>query len=74
MSRQGKCWDNAVAERCCPTLKTERMYREDLHTREQAQTAVCEDIAVFYHRQRCHSAHDDLAPRAHAQALNTNGI
>jgi putative transposase len=74
MSRQGNGWDNAVAERVFHTLKTERIDLEDLHTREQAQTAVFEYIAVFDHRQRCHSAHGDLAPLADEQALKTSGI
>jgi putative transposase len=74
MSRKGNCWDNAVAESFFHTLKTELIYLEDLHTREQAQTAVFEYIEVFYNRQRCHSANGYLAPLAYEQALKTSGI
>jgi putative transposase len=56
MSRTGNCGDNAVAESCFHTLTTAVIYLEDCETHEQAQTAVFEDIAVFYNRQRCHSA------------------
>jgi transposase InsO family protein len=74
MSRTGNWWDPAVAASCWHTLKTERLYLEDLHPREQGQTTVCAYIAVFYNRQRCHSAKGDLAPLAYEQAVKTNGI
>ena len=64
MSRKGHGWDNAVAESFFHTLKTELIYLEDFETHEQAQTAVCEYIEVFYNRQRCHSANGYLAPLA----------
>jgi transposase InsO family protein len=73
MSRQGNCWDNAVAESFFHTLKTELIYREDFDTHEQAQAAVFEYIEVFYNRQRCHSANGYLAPLAYEQALKANG-
>jgi transposase InsO family protein len=50
------------------------MYREDIHTREQAPRAVFEDIEGFYNWQRCHSANGDLAALAYEQALQTSGI
>jgi putative transposase len=74
MSRQGTCWDNAVAESFFHTLKTELIYLEDFDTREQAQTGVFEYIAVFYNRQRCHSANGYLAPLVYEQTLKTNEI
>ena len=67
MSRQGNCWDNAVAESFFHTLQTELIYLEDFDTREHAQTAVFEYIEVFYNRQRCHSANGYLAPLAYEQ-------
>jgi putative transposase len=73
MSRKGNCWDNAVAESCFHTLKTELMYLEDVDTHEQAQIAVFEYIEVFYNRQRCHSANGYLAPLVYEQALKANG-
>lgn len=72
MSRQGNCWDNAVAESFFHTLKTELIYGEDLKTHAQAQTVVFEYIEVFYNRQRCHSANGYLAPLAYEQALKTS--
>jgi transposase InsO family protein len=74
MSRQGNCWDNAVAESFFHTLKTVLIYLEDFNTREQAQTVRFEYLEVFYNWQRCHSAHGYLAPLAYEQALKINGI
>jgi putative transposase len=74
MSRKGNCWDNAVAESFFHTLKTELIYLEDYDTHEAAQSAVFEYIAVFYNRQRCHSANDYLAPLVYEQALKTSEI
>jgi putative transposase len=69
--RQGNGWDNAVAESCFHTLKTELIYGEDWKTHAQAQTVVFEYIEVLYTRQRCHSANGYLAPLPYAQALKT---
>jgi transposase InsO family protein len=74
MSRKGNCWDNAVAESFFHTLKTARIYLEDCDTHEQAQTAVFEDVEVFYNRQRCHSANGYLAPLAYERTLKTREI
>jgi putative transposase len=63
-----------VAESFFHTSKTEMIYLEDFDTHEQAKTAVCEYIEVFYNRQRCHLAHGYLAPLAYEQALKTNEI
>jgi hypothetical protein len=40
MSRQGNCWNHAVAESFFHPVKTTVIYLEDFDTREQAQTAV----------------------------------
>jgi putative transposase len=45
-SRQGHGWDNAVAERCFPPVKTALLSLEALDTHEQAQTAVCAYMEV----------------------------
>jgi len=74
MSRQGNCWDNAVAESFFHTLKTELIYLEDFDTHEHAQMAVFEYIEVFYNRQRCHSANGYLAPLAYEQTVKTTEI
>jgi putative transposase len=72
MSRQGNCWDNAVAESFFRTLKTELVYLEEFDTHAYAQTAVFEYIEVFYNRQRCHSANGYLAPLVYERALQTH--
>ena len=74
MSRQGTCGDNAVAESFCHLLKTDLIYLEEHDTHEQAQTAVFAYIAVFYNRQRWHSANGDLAPLVYEQTLKTHEI
>ena len=74
MSRQGHCWDNAVAESFFHTLKTELISLEDYDTHEEAQTAVFEYIEVFYNRQRCPSANGSLAPLLYEQTLKTSEI
>jgi putative transposase len=74
MSRKGDCWDNAVAESFFHTLKIALIYTEDVDTHEQTQTAVFEYIAVFYNRQRCHSANGYLAPLVYEQSLQTNAM
>ena len=74
MSRTGNWWDNAVAESCFQTLKTEVIYMEEYATHEAAQTAVFEYIAVFYNRQRCHAANGYLAPLVYEQTLTTSDI
>jgi transposase InsO family protein len=71
MRRQGHCWDNAMAERFCHTYKTDLVSREDFDPHAQAQTAVCAYLEVFENHQRCHAAHDSLAPLAYAQARKT---
>jgi putative transposase len=67
MSRKGNCWDNAVAESFCHTLKTECIYFERFDTREQAQDVIFDYIEVFYNRQRRHSANGNLAPRVYEE-------
>jgi transposase InsO family protein len=69
MSHTGNCWDNAVAESFFHTLKNELIDPENFKTHEHARTGVFEYIAVFYNRQRCHSATDYLAPLAYEQTL-----
>jgi putative transposase len=74
MSRKGNCGDNAVAESFFRTLKTALISLEDFETHEQAQTGVCEYIAVFSNRQRCHSANGSLAPLASEPVVKTHEI
>jgi putative transposase len=56
MSRAGNCFDNALAESFFATLKNELVERQVWATREAARQAIFEWIAVFYNRQRRHSA------------------
>jgi transposase InsO family protein len=73
LSRQGHGWDQAVAERCWHTLNTEGRDPEEWETHAPAQTGVCEDIDVCYHRQRGHAAHGSLAPLAYEPTLKARG-
>jgi len=62
MSRQGNCWDNAVAESFFHTLKTELTHHVAFQTREEAKQSIFEYIEVFYNKKRTHSANDYLSP------------
>ncbi len=55
MSGKGNCYDNAVAESFFHTLKTELVYFETYHTREEARNSVFEYIEMYYNRFRMHS-------------------
>ncbi len=44
MSRKGHGWDNAIAESCLHTFKTELVYLEDCDTPAYAQTAVRKSV------------------------------
>jgi len=56
MSRAGDCYDNALAESFFSTLKGELVDGHVWATQDAARQAVFEWIAVFYNRQRRHSA------------------
>ncbi len=55
MSRRGNCWDNAVGESLFHTLKVERVYEEDFHTRKEAKEKIIEYIELYYNSVRLHS-------------------
>jgi len=55
MSGRGNCYDNAVAESFFHTLKTELVYFETYHTREEARNSIFEYIEMYYNRIRLHS-------------------
>ncbi|WP_395858569.1 IS3 family transposase [Affinibrenneria salicis] len=55
MSGKGCCYDSAVMESFCHTLKTELMQGKAVSRREQAINALFDYIEVFYHRRRKHS-------------------
>lgn len=62
MSGSGNCYDNAAMESFYHTLKTEHIYFERYHTREQAKQSIFEYIEVFYNRQRRHSTLGYVSP------------
>ncbi len=68
LSRKGNCWDNAVAESFCHTLKTELVHYEDYRSRTEAKASIFEYIEVFYNRQRRHSHIGQMAPLAFEKA------
>lgn len=55
-SRKGNPHDNAIVETFFHSLKTELVYFENYHTREQATQSIFDYIKVFYNRIRKHSA------------------
>ena len=64
MSRQGNCWDNAVAESFLATLKVEHVHDAAWATQAAARAELIEYLEVFYNGQRRHSAIGYLSPRA----------
>jgi putative transposase len=51
-SRQGNCWDNAVAESVVSSLKKERIKKHIYKTRALAIADVADYIDAFYNRTR----------------------
>ena len=47
MRRTGDCYDNAMAERFCATLKAERIDARPWPTRRAARQAIFAWLAVF---------------------------
>ena len=73
MSAKGECHDNAVAESFFGTLKTELIYENTYHSREQARHSIFEYIEVFYNRTRRHSTLNYQSPASFEKAFyNTN--
>jgi putative transposase len=62
MSRQGNCWDNAVAESFFSSLKKERIKKQIYKNRELAVTDVADYIDTFYNRTRRHSHIGGVSP------------
>lgn len=70
MRRAGACLDNAMAESFFAALKAELLAARPWPTRAAARTALFAWIAIWYNRQRAHSALAYRAPVAHeAQQL-----
>jgi putative transposase len=62
MSRQGNCWDNAVAESFFATLERELIDDAHWRSRADARAAVFSFIEIWYNRQRLHSSLDYVSP------------
>jgi transposase InsO family protein len=61
-SRQGNCWDNAVAESFFSTLKTELLSNIGVLPPAQLHVRVATWIEGFYNQQRKHSTSNYLFP------------
>jgi putative transposase len=62
MGSRGDAYDNALAESFMSTLKTELVDRRSWPTRQQARTAIYDDIEGWYNPRRRHSALGYLSP------------
>ena len=69
MSRKGNCWDNAPMESFFHSLKREWLHRRTFRTRAEARQAIFTYIAVWYNRQRLHSALGYRSPEAYERML-----
>jgi putative transposase len=56
VGRTGQCWDNALAESFCATLKNERVHQMVYPTRKKAKADIAKWIELFYNYRRIHSA------------------
>lgn len=74
MSGTGNCFDNAAMESFFHTLKTEHIYFESYHTREQAKASIFEYVEVFYNRQRRHSTLGYVSPVAFENQWQQQGV
>lgn len=70
MSSTGNCYDNAMMESFFHTLKTECVYLENYHTREEAKQNIFEYIEIFYNRKRRHSALSYKTPAEYRKLTN----
>jgi putative transposase len=61
-SRKGNCWDNAVAESFCSSLKKERIKKQIYKNRRLALNDVADYIDRFYNGTRRHSYLDGVSP------------
>ncbi len=70
MSRQGNCWDNAVAESFFRTLKTEWAYHIRLEDFDHTKHELFEYIEEFYNNKRLHQTLDYCSPVAFEKQKN----
>jgi putative transposase len=62
MSRQGNCWDNAVAESFFSSLKKERIKKKIYKSRRLALEDITDHIESFYNPVRRHSHLGGISP------------
>jgi putative transposase len=62
MGSKGDPWDNACAESCISTIKTELVKRRSFVMRDQARLALVDYIESFYNPLRRHSSLEMLSP------------
>ena len=62
VSRQGECWDNAVAESFFATIKRELINDRAWPTRAGLHRVVSDYIECWYNTRRLHSALGYLSP------------
>jgi putative transposase len=72
MSRAGNCYDNAMVESFCHTLKVEKVHRINYSTRNLAKIDIENYINYWYNSQRRHSALGMISPNKfllHAESV-----
>ncbi|GEM_PF-2746092 len=62
MSRNGNCWDNAVAERVFLNLRMERVWQRQYANHTEARNDVADYIVSFYNCERLNAALGNLPP------------
>lgn len=69
MSRQGNVWDNSAMESFFSSLKVERVYRRQYHTRNEAKSDVFDYIERFYNPVRRHSTIGYVSPMEYEKSV-----
>ena len=65
MSAKGCCYDNAFAESCFASLKSEGLDEgRPFHSKAAARTTLFDYLACFYNRKRLHSSLGYLSPQS----------
>lgn len=67
-SRQGNCWDNAVAESLFKTIKVELLQDYTFDSLEQATVLISQYIDNWYNQERLHSALNYQTPKEKEEA------
>ena len=69
MSREGNCWDNAVAESFSSSLKRERIKKKIYRNRGIAVEDIADYIDSFYNTERRQSHLGGISPEKFEAAL-----